>query len=905
MDPSLTQEAQTQKSSAKAEALRHLSSSTKLPSFSSSISKLSGSSRGIPCNKDFHFYFNFEEFKIPIQGIAKNSQSIVETIGSSAEQLWGKKQMGFPNGDLDDDDEAYDWLVNFNDELFERFDASVDEFKKIRNKEEETGVRVLNAMDDDGFQLVQGRKKKAFDKNLLANNNSNTSSSGDNSSSVKVVSRDSNAMGTPKAKVSFHIASIKRPQDEYKILVNNSNQPFEHVWLERSEDGSKFIHPLEKLSIMDFIDKTVSDVEPVKPPPVESTSFKLVQEVKDLKELAAKLRDAHEFAVDLEHNQYRSFQGLTCLMQISTRTEDFIVDTLKLRIQIGPYLREVFKDPTKRKVMHGADRDIIWLQRDFGIYVCNMFDTGQASKVLKLERNSLEYLLRYYCEVAANKEYQNADWRLRPLTDEMLRYAREDTHYLLYIYDVMKRKLLSSSTDPDCPEAPLVEVYQRSYDICMQLYQKEILTENSYQSIYGLPAADLNSQQLAIVAGLYEWRDAIARSEDESTGYILPNKVLIEVAKQMPVTTGKLRHVMKSRHPYIERNLGHVVNVIRHSMQNAVEFEEAAKKLKEDHIKMMAARNAKIANAEETAEVAGSESISNATEGDSFEKEVGNFIAGANQNNKLDGSSASRVSIEVQKKPSRAFGAMFGNTSGKRKFNLESKATEEIKVEQIKSSVTLPFHSFADKTEPLVKESAKSQEISIVEERPSVLPATPSSKPENEIILLESDSDAEDENPASVAGSMAADDQSAEPKKEDEDNVILLDSDSCSGEPNHGEEKDAGEETMSLSDLSSSFQKCVQTADEKRKSHQGDEGSAGLVKVTPFDYAAARKEVKFGEDGSDGSEGEDGKQGKRERKKSSGGARKNAAAGERSGDFQLGRRRQAFPATGNRSSTFR
>ncbi|XP_024200136.1 heat shock protein 82-like [Rosa chinensis] len=63
-----------------------------------------------------------------------------------------------------------------------------------------------------------------------------------------------------------------------------------------------------------------------------------------------------EFAVDLEHNQYRPFQGLTCLMQISTSTADFIVDTLKLRIHIGPYLREVFKDPPKRKVMHGAGR---------------------------------------------------------------------------------------------------------------------------------------------------------------------------------------------------------------------------------------------------------------------------------------------------------------------------------------------------------------------------------------------------------------------------------------------------------------------------------------------------------------------------------------------------------------------
>ena len=37
-------------------------------------------------------------------------------------------------------------------------------------------------------------------------------------------------------------------------------------------------------------------------------------------------------------------------MQISTRTEDFIVDTLKLRNCLGENLREVFQDPTKKKV---------------------------------------------------------------------------------------------------------------------------------------------------------------------------------------------------------------------------------------------------------------------------------------------------------------------------------------------------------------------------------------------------------------------------------------------------------------------------------------------------------------------------------------------------------------------------
>lgn len=41
---------------------------------------------------------------------------------------------------------------------------------------------------------------------------------------------------------------------------------------------------------------------PVKPPSIESTPFKLVEEVKDLKELAAKLRSVNEFAV--KHDYY-------------------------------------------------------------------------------------------------------------------------------------------------------------------------------------------------------------------------------------------------------------------------------------------------------------------------------------------------------------------------------------------------------------------------------------------------------------------------------------------------------------------------------------------------------------------------------------------------------------------------
>ena len=78
--------------------------------------------------------------------------------------------------------------------------------------------------------------------------------------------------------------------------------------------------------------------------------------------LIKKLRCAKEFSVDLEHHDYRSFQGFTCLIQISTRNEDFLIDTIKLRHELYR-LNEAFTNPSIIKVFHGADMDVIWLQR--------------------------------------------------------------------------------------------------------------------------------------------------------------------------------------------------------------------------------------------------------------------------------------------------------------------------------------------------------------------------------------------------------------------------------------------------------------------------------------------------------------------------------------------------------------
>ncbi|KAG0549595.1 hypothetical protein BDA96_01G268200 [Sorghum bicolor] len=193
-----------------------------------------------------------------------------------------------------------------------------------------------------------------------------------------------------------------------------------------------------------------------------------------------------------------------------------------------------------------------------------------------MERNSLEHLLLHFCGVTAKKEYQNADWRSRPLPDEMIKYAREDTHYLLYIYsyDLMRQRLQRESTfENDL----LLEVHKRSNEICLQFYEKELLTDTSYLHIYGLQEHELDAKQLAVVAALHEWRDSIARQEDET--------------KQMPTDVGHLKRIVKSKCPYVESNLELIAYTVWNALKYSYAFEGIAEQLKKERLEQLALKS--------------------------------------------------------------------------------------------------------------------------------------------------------------------------------------------------------------------------------------------------------------------------------------------------------------------------
>ncbi|CAI0550648.1 unnamed protein product [Linum tenue] len=363
-----------------------------------------------------------------------------------------------------------------------------------------------------------------------------------------------------KTRSSCYLHAEGKPQFSFRrVLADNSFSHFKH--LKRSsassnEENGSNLHPYEQ-EIKALLEK----------PPVDfkldstgwnskvSSSYVWVETESQLKELADLLSNERAFGVDTEQHSLRSFLGFTALIQISTRTEDYLLDTIALHDAMA-VLRPVFADPNICKVFHGADNDVLWLQRDFHIYIVNLFDTAKACEVLSKPQKSLAYLLETYCGIYTNKLLQREDWRQRPLSAEMLEYAQTDAHYLLYIARCLIEELrqhdIDNSTSLDEKPHYVVEATRRSNMICMQVYTKEIDLypgEAAASSILSRhfdvhEGSSTSSEKQDLVRRLCTWRELMARVHDESLRYVLPDQAVVSLAENVPTNLTELSQLI-------------------------------------------------------------------------------------------------------------------------------------------------------------------------------------------------------------------------------------------------------------------------------------------------------------------------------------------------------------------------
>ncbi|CAG7729562.1 unnamed protein product [Allacma fusca] len=467
-----------------------------------------------------------------------------------------------------DVDEKFEFIVDSNDEILERIATSLDKAEGLFQRAE---ILVVNSGSNVAATPVKTRKihERSFNK-------SSPESAGNTPASNSV----------RKIKKAFYRSKVKeKPQLKFSTPVDNSLTPFVpklqykphsvkplSILPEYTIDNEEFYgHPYTvELTRWEPKPFMLEQASPEFPKSLGETPFVLVETRDQMKSMLEDLGQAKEIAVDVEHHSYRSFLGLTCLIQISTRNSDYVIDTLALRDEIHN-LNDIFANPNILKVFHSATMDITWLQKDFSVYVVGMFDTATAAQALKYASTSLQYLLNQLCEVTTDKSFQLADWRIRPLSDEMLEYARKDTHYLLHIYDLLKNKLIEEGKQFACNL--LYDVYDQSRQTCLKRYEKPT---NNPQVALRKCKRPLNNRQLHGFIELFKWRDEIARQKDESLGYVLPNHMLLTISETLPKEMTGILACCDPVPVLLSQNLSVIHQIITEARDLPMHFQETS-----------------------------------------------------------------------------------------------------------------------------------------------------------------------------------------------------------------------------------------------------------------------------------------------------------------------------------------
>ena len=440
--------------------------------------------------------------------------------------------------EADDVDNNWRGVVDVVDSLLERADMSLDEY---------TGL-IKRKGPDAGAEQYTSKKK--------------TSNSFRNQNLVK-------------PQLAFANKADNNPTGPWKPLLKmkpHAIVPLEESLVKITNEYGRtvYAHPYEtEIRQLEYPKSVYKKAEPIPYLPVETTTATFVDTYEGVLDMLKELKKAKEIAVDLEHHDQRSYIGLVSLMQISTREQDWIVDTLKPWREDLQVLNEVFADPKILKVFHGAFMDIVWLQRDLGLYINGLFDTNAACKALGYPGGSLAYLLKRFVDFDADKQYQTADWRIRPIPQEMFFYARADTHYLLYIYDHVRNELADKS-NPRVPEENRIEqVLRKSRETSLFRYDPPVYDPQNgrgpggwFGTLTRTPVL-FSNEQFAVFRAVHAWRDKIARMDDDSTNFVMPNHIVLSLSKLMPTNMQAMLSIIHPISHNVKSRTGELLDVIK------------------------------------------------------------------------------------------------------------------------------------------------------------------------------------------------------------------------------------------------------------------------------------------------------------------------------------------------------
>ncbi len=260
--------------------------------------------------------------------------------------------------------------------------------------------------------------------------------------------------------------------------------------------------------------------------------------------LLAEVEREPALALDTESNSFHVYRERICLLQLSTCSRDWVLDPLAVDVRpLGTILTD-----GREVVLHGADYDVRCLKREYGWSFPNLFDTMAAARRLGQAGLGLSALVESHFGVRLSKEHQRSDWGRRPLSQEQIRYASLDTHFLLGLRELLLTQL---------QERGLEKEARREFErIAAVEPRAKVFDPDGYRRLRA--ARELDSLGRAVLKALYAARETRASEIDRPPFKVLGEHAMVEIARRRPRTTQELARIPGVT-PQVMRRIGDLI----------------------------------------------------------------------------------------------------------------------------------------------------------------------------------------------------------------------------------------------------------------------------------------------------------------------------------------------------------
>lgn len=235
-----------------------------------------------------------------------------------------------------------------------------------------------------------------------------------------------------------------------------------------------------------------------------------------LADFVAQLGAADWVALDTEADSLHAYPEKVCLIQVSLEGADYLIDPLA-PINLDGLWPEFKKHEL---ILHGADYDLRLLRKWHAFVPLRVFDTMLASRLLGDRQFGLADLLKKYLGVDLEKGSQKADWAKRPLTPRMETYARNDTHYLKPLSEILQNQLKKKQR------------LEWAHESCQRLIAECAIPGASQPDLVWRVKGShqLAGAGLAVLRELWHWREQEAVSANRPPYFVLSHEALVEIA---------------------------------------------------------------------------------------------------------------------------------------------------------------------------------------------------------------------------------------------------------------------------------------------------------------------------------------------------------------------------------------